>query len=168
MNRLLKGQQCASRVYLGVGPILGLAGFLFLSAFFAATLLSTPDGALEVAQPPIESSDLDAPGTASPEPADSPPTEQVIQGEIQRGRTFAEALTAKGLPSRDRKSTRLNSSHGYISYALFFLKIRRPPRSTIFPYTTLFRPPHGAGHPGRNTTRTDNCRGPDGKGPPEP
>src|SRR5476649_2860482 len=84
---------------------------------------------------------------------------------------------------RDRKSTRLNSSHTVISYAvfclkkkkstdrrrrttrcsrsylrclerwgfrsslfctfrpriLFFLMIRRPPRSTLFPYTTLFR-----------------------------
>src|SRR3954462_11974112 len=86
----------------------------------------------------------------------------------------------------DRKSTRLNSSHTIISYAvfflekwgrcswgegsaqaasvgagsgvlhstaalsvvnggmcdvllLFFLMIRRPPRSTLFPYTTLFR-----------------------------
>src|ERR1017187_7604462 len=83
----------------------------------------------------------------------------------------------------DRKSTRLNSSHRCISYAvfclkkkqvlqilrgpgerakgrrkqdrgrgddvggpwsgrvlwLFFLMIRRPPRSTLFPYTTLFR-----------------------------
>src|SRR3989337_1420320 len=86
----------------------------------------------------------------------------------------------------DRKSTRLNSSHGSISYAvfclkkqsfvvvtymhtavyslfhndilricslkylvevlivgngkiIFFLMIRRPPRSTLFPYTTLFR-----------------------------
>src|SRR3954449_10329516 len=74
----------------------------------------------------------------------------------------------------DRKSTRLNSSHTLISYAvfclkkkksscipsgatslhsadgllrhpshllclLFFLMIRRPPRSTLFPYTTLFR-----------------------------
>src|SRR3712207_5948867 len=70
--------------------------------------------------------------------------------------------------SRDRKSTRLNSSHANISYAVFclkkkkyhlllciphvtsigrhvlfcmffFLMIRRPPRSTLFPYTTLFR-----------------------------
>src|SRR6266478_3903085 len=77
----------------------------------------------------------------------------------------------------DRKSTRLNSSHSQISYAVFclkkkkdlhefrrlqqgvtiarlvlqilikvaekacfFLRIRRPPRSTLFPYTTLFRP----------------------------
>src|SRR3954449_9470783 len=80
--------------------------------------------------------------------------------------------------SSDRKSTRLNSSHTLISYAVFclkkkiedmgaqirqafdtletflseaglhrsskrlsffFLMIRRPPRSTLFPYTTLFR-----------------------------
>src|SRR5476649_2175650 len=88
---------------------------------------------------------------------------------------------------KDRKSTRLNSSHTVISYAVFclkkksvkddhpctrtqqlselkevngevfqsqlhmdatatgqlnlffFLMIRRPPRSTLFPYTTLFR-----------------------------
>src|SRR5207249_2929089 len=40
--------------------------------------------------------------------------------------------------SIDRKSTRLNSSHVSISYAVFCL-ILRPPRSTLFPYTTLFR-----------------------------
>src|SRR2546426_6024539 len=33
------------------------------------------------------------------------------------------------------------SSHAVISF--FFLMIRRPPRSTLFPYTTLFR----SGHP---------------------
>src|SRR5438876_11225262 len=27
----------------------------------------------------------------------------------------------------------------YFSYFFFFLLIRRPPRSTLFPYTTLFR-----------------------------
>src|SRR5438552_6822007 len=27
----------------------------------------------------------------------------------------------------------------FICYAFFFLMIRRPPRSTLFPYTTLFR-----------------------------
>src|SRR5215204_6842221 len=33
---------------------------------------------------------------------------------------------------------------------LFFLMIRRPPRSTLFPYTTLFRARRGpAGGPGR-------------------
>src|SRR6267378_4150562 len=97
-----------------------------------------------------------------------------------------------GAPAPDRKSTRLNSSHVEISYAvfclkkkktqnrdhgasnaldrvrqvvssdrdarftallhhvgvdLFFLMIRRPPRSTLFPYTTLFR------------SRTDRTRG---------
>src|SRR5258707_1377099 len=38
------------------------------------------------------------------------------------------------------KSTPLNSHHHHIScFRLFFLMIRRPPRSTLFPYTTLFR-----------------------------
>src|SRR2546429_361916 len=104
----------------------------------------------------------------------------------------------KGQTCVDRKSTRLNSSHGYISYAVFclkkkknhvviftpllsgdrrvhsaahamnteciissflhiffiflfffffFLMIRRPPRSTLFPYTTLFRSPGRPGMP---------------------
>src|ERR1051325_6901821 len=40
----------------------------------------------------------------------------------------------------DRKSTRLNSSHRTENrMSSFFLMIRRPPRSTLFPYTTLFR-----------------------------
>src|SRR3989304_945623 len=110
-------------------------------------------------------------------------------------KVFERALELSGYASLDRKSTRLNSSHGYISYAVFclkkkkriqqngyledpspggstphihlcsdrphspasslcvsvpgtrvprshfffFLMIRRPPRSTLFPYTTLFR-----------------------------
>src|SRR2546422_3713486 len=33
---------------------------------------------------------------------------------------------ASGLKRRDRKSTRLNSSHGYISYAVFCLKKKKP------------------------------------------
>src|SRR5262245_61909117 len=41
----------------------------------------------------------------------------------------------------DRKSTRLNSSHLGISYAVFCLKLSAPPRSPHFPYTTLFRSP---------------------------
>src|SRR2546422_5936081 len=34
-------------------------------------------------------------------------------------------------PLRDRKSTRLNSSHGYISYAVFCLKKKKKTRSII-------------------------------------
>src|SRR3990167_6936521 len=46
----------------------------------------------------------------------------------------------------DRKSTRLNSSHSQnLVFPLFFLMIRRPPRSTLFPYTTLFRSYYGEG-----------------------
>src|SRR2546429_10024623 len=32
----------------------------------------------------------------------------------------------------------------FISFFFFFLMIRRPPRSTLFPYTTLFRSPASA------------------------
>src|SRR2546430_10248606 len=32
-------------------------------------------------------------------------------------------------------------------FFFFFLMIRRPPRSTLFPYTTLFRSPQGKDHP---------------------
>src|SRR5713101_9250729 len=31
-----------------------------------------------------------------------------------------------------------------VSFIFFFLMIRRPPRSTLFPYTTLFRSPPAA------------------------
>src|SRR6266571_8235530 len=41
----------------------------------------------------------------------------------------------------------------------FFLMIRRPPRSTLFPYTTLFRPlPYGP----QRDARGANTRDPDG------
>src|SRR6266403_4595888 len=33
----------------------------------------------------------------------------------------------------------MKSSHFYRHLFFFFLMIRRPPRSTLFPYTTLFR-----------------------------
>src|SRR2546430_7177702 len=43
--------------------------------------------------------------------------------------------------------------------AFFFLMIRRPPRSTLFPYTTLFRS-HGCGHRRHHrTTRRSAGRG---------
>src|SRR5688572_31821053 len=34
-----------------------------------------------------------------------------------------------------------------LAYGLFFLMIRRPPRSTLFPYTMLFRSDDGKGIP---------------------
>src|SRR6266540_1717353 len=52
----------------------------------------------------------------------------------------------------------MTSSLRCVSF-FFFLMIRRPPRSTLFPYTTLFRagllpllhpPPHPAGRPGQS------------------
>src|ERR1041385_9305821 len=60
-----------------------------------------------------------------------------------------------------------------LSFILFFLMIRRPPRSTLFPYTTLFRS-HGTTcihqsprshraafrrHPDRKSTRLNSSHG---------
>src|ERR1035437_1875623 len=57
-----------------------------------------------------------------------------------RERLVRAAVIGPGVLLLDRESTRLNSSHANISSsAFFFLMIRRPPRSTLFPYTTLFR-----------------------------
>src|ERR1041385_9330741 len=40
----------------------------------------------------------------------------------------------------------------------FFLMIRRPPRSTLFPYTTLFRSHDHRGGPGRRDHHQRRCR----------
>src|SRR2546422_5011861 len=41
------------------------------------------------------------------------------------------SVDSTGLESGDRKSTRLNSSHGYISYAVFCLKKKKKKRNQI-------------------------------------
>src|SRR2546422_1802329 len=41
--------------------------------------------------------------------------------------TLRQGLGQPGRSEQDRKSTRLNSSHGYISYAVFCLKKKRDP-----------------------------------------
>src|SRR2546429_5976701 len=48
-----------------------------------------------------------------------------IRGQLLKYRELLRSdLRSKGF--QDRKSTRLNSSHGYISYAVFCLKKKRP------------------------------------------
>src|SRR2546429_6229215 len=42
-----------------------------------------------------------------------------------RERRFRELRFVRGCRTKDRKSTRLNSSHGYISYAVFCLKKKK-------------------------------------------
>src|SRR2546422_4404449 len=64
-------------------------------------------------------------------------------GTGEQGDAAAVGQTGPGLmgipgvggEKQDRKSTRLNSSHGYISYAVFCLKKKKPER-------THNRPPH--------------------------
>src|SRR2546422_3069534 len=44
---------------------------------------------------------------------------------VETQRELPPAYGIRGGVSRDRKSTRLNSSHGYISYAVFCLKKKK-------------------------------------------
>src|SRR5574338_1231002 len=45
-------------------------------------------------------------------------------------------------------------------FFFFFLMIRRPPRSTLFPYTTLFRSRGSSAEPMAVATAGDQCAGP--------
>src|SRR5256884_6360324 len=54
-----------------------------------------------------------------------------------RTRGQADALLFLG-QAQDRKSTRLNSSHGYISYAVFCLKKKKKTVSSITAFTPLW------------------------------
>ena len=42
----------------------------------------------------------------------------------------------------------------FFSLSFFFLMIRRPPRSTLFPYTTLFRSPRGGDLSAKSSPRS--------------
>src|SRR5256885_17271486 len=50
-------------------------------------------------------------------------------------------------------------SHSPIMLFFFFLMIRRPPRSTLFPYTTLFRSPRLGRLAGRRRGHARTCAG---------
>src|SRR5690348_18290107 len=48
----------------------------------------------------------------------------------------------------------VTSTSAFTFFSFFFLMIRRPPRSTLFPYTTLFR----SGFPPSRRARADRSR----------
>src|SRR2546422_6399802 len=50
-----------------------------------------------------------------------------VNDELLPGSLCIVGSGAGGVAGADRKSTRLNSSHGYISYAVFCLKKKKPP-----------------------------------------
>src|SRR6266511_3603341 len=125
------------------------------------------------------------PATPAPAGPRKHPRQRSQPAARLRGHARGRRRARPNSPGRDRKSTRLNSSHVNTSYAVFclkkkkhaplntlispnrrvsclqtfvlsdspssslalsfypalvfFLMIRRPPRSTLFPYTTLFR-----------------------------
>src|SRR5688572_26864714 len=68
------------------------------------------------------------------------------RGDTQRGVRETEPRNTEFqlAPYLDREPARKEGrEHGGDRYRFFFLMIRRPPRSTLFPYTTLFRSSKG-------------------------
>src|SRR2546429_1483207 len=63
----------------------------------------------------------------------------------------------ESLPAQDRKSTRLNSSHGYISYAVFCLKKKKNITSHVS-FTTKHRATSTGGPPSIHRTTTPPIR----------
>src|SRR2546429_1470057 len=55
----------------------------------------------------------------------TPSTGRIVLAAVMPGRCAAPPAPAISTSSPDRKSTRLNSSHGYISYAVFCLKKKK-------------------------------------------
>src|SRR5438093_4764417 len=49
-----------------------------------------------------------------------------------------------------------NSSSFFLFCLFFFLMLRQPPRSTLFPYTTLFRSRYGSSHIGATAKDISN------------
>src|SRR3712207_7787926 len=50
----------------------------------------------------------------------------------------------------------MSQYHAFLFFFVFFLMIRRPPRSTLFPYTTLFRS-HRSGESARSAASSSSC-----------
>src|SRR3954462_16045438 len=66
----------------------------------------------------------------------------------QRSSSAGTTVSSSARTDRDAQMAPLRSEP-VSRLHFFFLMIRRPPRSTLFPYTTLFRSPDG----GRSTVR---------------
>src|SRR5215468_10979400 len=62
----------------------------------------------------------------------------IVQKETIDGSSTDITFTVT-LADLARAVERLQKAKSDLKFAFFFLMIRRPPRSTLFPYTTLFR-----------------------------
>src|ERR1022692_2863525 len=65
-----------------------------------------------------------------------------VRGRLLTGIAGCPVRCAAELPAvhqQHKLSSRRRAHPRRVDFFLFFLMIRRPPRSTLFPYTTLFR-----------------------------
>src|SRR2546429_7395189 len=83
-----------------------------------------PSAAIEIPlEKPLPDYDLEELEKATPRDVDGILVTQGFRDLVDDARgILTELIAAPPAERRDRKSTRLNSSHGYISYAVFCLK----------------------------------------------
>src|SRR2546422_5156151 len=74
--------------------------------------------------PPIQTNRRSAVGSSRTGVSSSTRVTQ-LRGTFGRGTGWSNHCRTSGAGREDRKSTRLNSSHGYISYAVFCLKKKK-------------------------------------------
>src|SRR6266436_1707934 len=88
------------------------------------------------------------------------PYTTLFRPHVQPGLGTVGCPACRQLVRRDRKSTRLNSSHGYISYAVFCLKKKNRAREAMMPYLDRFFGNPSSVHAAGRETRAaiDNAR----------
>src|SRR3712207_8664684 len=81
----------------------------------------------------FRSEELEHPRVVGPGLAREQPRDERRDAAVAHDHRVARAPRLGGEAPEDRKSTRLNSSHANISYAVFCLKKKTQPRSRCYP-----------------------------------
>src|SRR2546422_5516311 len=101
-------------------------GFLFFSSFMSSMHAQTPPPVVVFWEEGFPAADTVAPSRA--ELVSALPNARYASAQ-ELGEALGREESRLLVLPLDRKSTRLNSSHGYISYAVFCLKKKKQPTS---------------------------------------
>src|SRR5256884_9685547 len=102
--------------------VLGGAGNLSLKSVMGAVTLEKARGRIDLSSVNEEIRATDVSGDLTAETVNGDIALIQIESANAEANTVNGTITYDGTIKEDRKSTRLNSSHGYISYAVFCLK----------------------------------------------
>src|SRR3989449_11133719 len=123
--RRVEPEDRASFLHLGFDPVLELGLLRGFRGHFVGELRRDHHHALGVADHHVARIDRHAAAADRHLAVD-----RVVAHQVERRRARAAVDPEGELLDGDRKSTRLNSSHGYISYAVFCLKKKKKKNET--------------------------------------